>query len=270
MLASSIFDRHTAVVPTSPGEFDAEIDRSWWIDRGPNGGYIAAIICRAVLAYANDPDRHLRTLAVHYLAPPVEGPAQLTVRTIRQGRSVHFLQAEMRQGDRSIATANAVLISLGAAPDLFEDPSFPEYPHPDTIADPPPMATSVPMRDRYVYRHVMGAPGDGPLEQAETGGWIRLAEPRPYDAALVCAITDAWFPSIFLRTPTPMGVPTIDLTIHIRSVRALAAMQPDDWMGVRFRTTIATEGLLEEDGELWAPDGTLIAHSRQLGMILAP
>ena len=40
-------------------------------------------------------------------------------------------------------------------------------------------------------------------------------------------------------------------------------------MAVRFRTTVASEGFLEEDGELWAPDGTLVAHSRQLGLILS-
>ena len=34
-------------------------------------------------------------------------------------------------------------------------------------------------------------------------------------------------------------------------------MRPDDWMAVRFRTTVADEGFLEEDGQLWAPDGTL-------------
>ena len=54
----------------------------------------------------------------------------------------------------------------------------------------------------------------------------------------------------------------------IRDSHALERMQPDDWMAVRFRTTVAGEGFLEEDGELWAPDGTLVAHSRQLGLLL--
>jgi acyl-CoA thioesterase len=124
------------------------------------------------------------------------------------------------------------------------------------------------MRERYEYRHVVGAPWDGPSRQAETGGWIRLRELRPYDPALVVALTDAWYPAIFTRVREPMGVPTIDLTVHIRSVEALRAMQPEDWMAVRFRTTVASEGFLEEDGELWTPEGTLVAHSRQLGLIL--
>ena len=65
-----------------------------------------------------------------------------------------------------------------------------------------------------------------------------------------------------------MGVPTIDLTVHVRSVDALQRMRPEDSMAVRFRTTMLAEGYLEEDGELWAPDGTLVAHSRQLGLVL--
>ena len=69
---------------------------------------------------------------------------------------------------------------------------------------------------------------------------------------------------MFTRLTERFGVPTVDLTVHIRSIEALQRMSPDDWMAARFRTTVATEGFLEEDGQLWAPDGTLIAHSRQL------
>jgi acyl-CoA thioesterase len=83
-------------------------------------------------------------------------------------------------------------------------------------------------------------------------------------------MADSWHPAIFARLQERMGVPTVDLTVHIRSVRAMQNLRSDDWVAVRFRTTVATEGFLEEDGELWAPDGTLIAHSRQLALILAP
>jgi hypothetical protein len=35
-----------------------------------------------------------------------------------------------------------------------------------------------------------------------------------------------------------------------------------------FRSSLAGEGFFEEDGRLWAPDGTLLAHSRQLALTL--
>ena len=38
---------------------------------------------------------------------------------------------------------------------------------------------------------------------------------------------------------------------------------------VRFWTRVSTHGFIEEDGEIWAPDGTLIAQSRQLALLQA-
>jgi acyl-CoA thioesterase len=264
----SRFDTDTAVTSLGDGAYDARIDAGWWIERGPNGGYIAALLMQAFLAEVADPDRHARSLTVHYLAPAVEGPAQLVVRTERAGRLVTYMSARLSQGDRLIATSLAAFAVLNDVGPTFADPSFPDYPHPDAIdhtADPPGL---VPLRERYEHRHTTGAPWDGPATTAETGGWIRLAEPRPYDAALIAALSDAWYPAIFTRLTDRVGVPTVDLTVHLRSIHALQRLAPDDWVAARFRTTVATEGFLEEDGQLWAPDGTLLAHSRQLGLLL--
>jgi acyl-CoA thioesterase len=263
------FDIDTAVVPTGNGGYDARIDGGWWIERGPNGGYIAAVLMEAFLAEVADPQRHARSLTVHYLAPAIEGPAQIVVRPERTGRIVRYLTARLSQGERLLAVAQAAFATAISAGPAFADPSFPDYPGPDAIdraVDPPGL---VPMRERYEYRHITGAPWDGPARTAETGGWIRLSEPRPYDVAVVAALSDAWYPAIFTRLAERLGVPTIDLTVHVRSISALEQMRPDDWMAVRFRTTVANEGFLEEDGQLWAPDGTLVAHSRQLGLLLA-
>jgi acyl-CoA thioesterase len=269
-VADARFDVDTRVRPVAGGTYEARIDRGWWIERGPNGGYVAAILVQALTAEVSDPGRHLRSLTVHYLAPAREGAAEVVVRTERAGRTISFLDARLSQGDRLLAVARAAFATPSEGGPAFADPTFPGYPPPAEIARRPDPPGLVPMRDRYEYLHLTGVPWDGPQDQAETGGWIRLREPRPYDAAVVAALTDAWYPAIFTRLPSPMGVPTIDLTVHLRSLEALQRMQPDDWMAVRFRTTVAAEGYLEEDGELWAPDGTLVAHSRQLGLLLTP
>ena len=266
----SRFDTDTAVTRTDDGVYDARIDPGWWIERGPNGGYIAALVMQAFVAEVDDPQRHARSLTVHYLAPAVEGPAQVVVTRERTGRLVSYLTARLRQGERLIATAQAAFATFDDTGPTFADPSFPGFAHPDELdhaEDPPGL---VPMRQRYEFRHITGAPWDGPAHTAETTGWIRLAERRPYDTALVAALSDAWYPAVFTRLTERFGVPTVDLTIHLRSIRALQRMHPDDWMAARFRTTVAAEGFLEEDGQLWSPDGTLIAHSRQLGLLLTP
>ena len=36
----------------------------------------------------------------------------------------------------------------------------------------------------------------------------------------------------------------------------------------RFRNSLVRDGFFDEDGELWLPDGTLVAQSRQLGLLI--
>lgn len=266
---TSRFDRDTAAVPAGNGVYDSRIDEGWWIDRGPNGGYLAGCVTQALLAEVNSNEYLLRSITVHYLAPPVAGPAQVHVTTERAGRLARFLSARLVQGDKVIAMAQSVFARTNTQSPAFADPSFPGYPQPGEMAhvpDPPGMSE---MRNRYEYLHVMGAPWEEPGDAALSGGWIRLREPRPYDAAIITAMCDAWHPPVFSRLRDPMGVPTLDLTVHVRSVAAMQRLRPDDWVAVRFRTSISAEGFVEEDGHIWAPDGTLIAHSRQLAILLA-
>lgn len=82
----------------------------------------------------------------------------------------------------------------------------------------------------------------------------------------MAAFTDAWPPAVFSRLALPLGVPAVDLTIHFRH----AAPRVPGWSLVRFRTNLAAEGYLEEDGEVWSADGRLLAQSRQLAVLLAP
>ena len=55
-----------------------------------------------------------------------------------------------------------------------------------------------------------------------------------------------------------MVVPTVDLTIHFRAELPHPGLAADAFVLAVFRTTVAADGFLEEDGEIWAPDGTLL------------
>ena len=85
------------------------------------------------------------------------------------------------------------------------------------------------------------------------GGWIRLPELRPVDALLAAAITDGWLPPTFSRIQEPVVVPTVDLTIHFRAELPHPGLADDAFVLASFRTTVAADGFLEEDGEIWAP-----------------
>lgn len=271
-MTPSKFERDTAVTRVDAGVFTAVVDPGWHIVRGPNGGYLAAIMMRAFAATVDDPARAARSLSVHFTAPPAEGSVRVETTVERAGRSLTTVTGRLWQGERMCAAAIAAYSAPRTAPE-FQDAAMPIVPPPEQAAPlSSAMPISVPIRDRYDQRMVQELEGsaDG---QAVTGGWTRLSDPSVADAPLIAAFCDGWPPAIRHRLAADGGglrggVPTVDLTVHFRQALPLPAAQPDDFYLAVFRTRMAKEGFLEEDGEIWGRDGTLLAHSRQLGVLL--
>jgi acyl-CoA thioesterase len=257
-------ERDTTVTRLAPGRYSAAIDRGWWVERGPNGGYIAALLVRAMSTEVAEPARRLRSATVHYLRPPAEGPAEIEVVVERTGATLSTVTARLMQADRLIALAMAAFATDRVGPG-FHDAPPPEVPVPEALLAPPPSPFPMPIRDRFEQRHCIGTGYGVRGEEAVTGGWLRLAEGGSVDELTLVAMSDAWFPAVFARLELPVGVPTVDLTVHIRN----APPEDTEWVLVRFCTRVSAEGFIEEDGELWHPDGTLLAQSRQLAVLLS-
>ena len=261
----------TGVRRDDTDRFSLDVDPSSFIARGPNGGYIAAVLLRALLERVGDLDngnhpRAARSLTVHYPAPPVVGPAAITTEIIRAGRSLVTAAARLAQDGKPMATALAAF-SPAWPGESWSDVAPPQVPPADELSygglERPPL----PFLDYWDHRFTKGRVVDtsGP---AETQGWIRLAQPEPIDAPVVAAMTDAFPPAVFTRYQIPNPVPTVDLTVHFRVGLPAASLQPDGWVLGHFRTQTVAEGFLEEDGALWTVDGTLLAQSRQLAIVL--
>src|SRR5207248_4926267 len=212
LMAVHVFDRDTAVRRTGDGRFEAEIEgHRWWVVRGPNGGFVAAIILRAIAEELGDPERPPRSLTVHYPSAPQPGTLEIAVTRERIGRTAGFLSARATQEGRLIALALAAF--SGSFPgDDFQVAWMEEVPQPEDI-EPSALPGAPPFTENFEYRFV-GGPPFGRLPTAFTSGWLRLREPRPLDAPLAAAYTDAWPPAVFWRLSTFAVVPTIDLTIH--------------------------------------------------------
>jgi acyl-CoA thioesterase len=263
---STRFDDDTAVVATGEGRYRARIDPGWWIGAGPNGGYLAAILLRAAEQSAGDPERAPRSLTVHYTAPPREGPAQVEARVERAGGALTTVSARLLQEGQVVALALAAFSKPRRRGHQLQQARMPEAPPPERC---PRLERHIPIHERYEHRWALGALPFQGGEHALCGGWIRLEEPRVVDAALAAAYTDAFPPALFSvlsdREATA-GVPTVDLTIHFRAPLPRPGAAPDDYTLAVFRSRVALEGFIEEDGELWSPDGVLLAHSRQLAL----
>lgn len=265
--ARNRFDRDTAVHHVESGIYSARIDKGWWVLRGPNGGYIAAIVQRAISQAVGDASRSPRSLTVHYTSPPVEGEALIETRLERQGRSLSTVTARFTQGGRLRALAVAAL-STPRESHEFHHADMPRVPGPDGL----PLAENhIPIHERFEYRFIPEMSPSSGSDAAVTAAWIRAAEPRRLDHELIAAYTDALPPALFARarvTGEFGALPTVDLTIHYRMDPADAGVGENDHCLAIFRSRLAHRGYIEEDGEIWSPGGQLLAQSRQLAVIL--
>jgi acyl-CoA thioesterase len=270
----SEFESDTAVRSLADGVFAAEIEKRWWIVVGPNGGYVAAILLRAMNAAVPQADRRPRSLTVHYTAPPKQGPARIATTVEREGGRLSTVTARLEQDGRLCALALGAFSSPRDALS-FREIEMPDVPPPDRCARIKRRSeVPIPIHGRYEMRPCLGATLFTESHRAETGGWIRLTDPHPTDSAIVTAVTDAWPPAIFARMSAeadPISVPTIDLSVHFRTSlppceSARAGENP--YYLVRFRSTTSCDGFIEEDGEVWSEDGTLLAQSRQLAIVV--
>jgi hypothetical protein len=266
---SPSFRQLTAIRRDDVDRFSLDIDPSSFIVRGPNGGYVAAVLLRSLATRIDDlegPSRPPRSLTVHYPAAPSAGPATITTTIVRAGRSLVTAAATLTQDEQPMATCLAAFSPAWPGTEWTDDPGRPIEP-PDEMTsgrgDRPPL----PFMQYWDHRLARGLAVD-PDGPAEVDGWIRLAEPEPVDGPVVAAIMDAFPPATFSRSDAPNPVPTVDLTVHFRVALPHENITDDAFLHATFRTRSVIDGFLEEDGELRTTDGLLVAQSRQLAIML--
>ncbi len=268
----SELDRDTHLTLLEPGRFAVQITDRWSIGTAPNGGYLAVITTKSILATLRHP--HPFSVTTHYLSTAQPGPAEVLVEVVREGRGHSTGQARLIQGGKERLRTIAVLgdlSTLGGGPThLTLAP--PDLPAPDGCERGragPTAALAIADRVDVAMRpgDVSWMPGPDGLprrhsERAVLEGWLGLADGAPPDPLSLVFFADALPPPVLnvssVRTP---WVPTLELTVHVRAVPAPGMLR------VRFTTRALIDGYLEEDGELWDASGRLVALSRQLARV---
>ena len=265
------FDNDTAVQPAGldgdRSTWSAELTDRWSIGANPNGGYILAVVGRALSA-AIGRHHHPFTVTSHYLRPAQPGPATVGVEIVRSGRkhttATGTLVQDGKERIRVLATygdlnaQNGPTKISGAPPELPPAelclPRGTGGPNGSTIGD-----------RLSMFLH----PDTGWLKGTQSGtattsGWVSFSDGRPVDPLSLLFFADAFPPALFDSLPEQVWLPTIELTVHVRGIPA-----PGPLRGF-MRTRFLSNGYLEEDGELWDADDRLVAQSRQLGMLFQP
>jgi acyl-CoA thioesterase len=260
------FDDDIALRPAGDGVYEGDLWTHWWTPRGPLGGYVMALVIHGLELAVDDPARMPRSCTMHFLRPPKAGPVTVRTAIERAGRTLTSVSGRLEQDGKLMGLALGAFSTPWESP-LLDDAAMPAVAPPRGRASERrgiPSATPPPFIDRMVFQHRFGPELFSGADHAEVGGWLGLREQRPLDAAAVSLLSDAWFPAPWPRLRALAPAPTIDLTVHFR-----APLPIDDTLLLgRFRTRLVRDGFFDEDGELWAPDGTLVAQSRQLGLLI--
>ncbi|UQX03111.1 thioesterase family protein [Streptomyces sp. RerS4] len=269
-IGDSEFDRDTTLTPRAgePGVYDAELSAGWTIIAAVNGGYLLALVGRALSAALPHPDPF--SVSAHYLTSSVPGPAVVRTQVVRVGRTLSTGQASLFQFDENGDEVERIRVlasygDLSALPDAVHTvavpPAMPAYE--DCLgaeAGAAPIPGSSAIVDRLRLRLDPATAGwavGAPSGKGEMRAWFELADGRDADPLSLLLAVDALPPTAF-----DLGLlgwtPTVELTTHIRCRPAPGPLR------VSIVTRNLAGGFLEEDAEVWDSADRLVAQSRQL------
>ncbi|BCL27543.1 thioesterase family protein [Streptomyces aurantiacus] len=279
-IGDSEFDRDTAVTrrepdapgdPSVPGVYDIDLSAGWTIGNALNGGYLLAVLGRALADALPHPDPF--TISAHYLTASRPGPAVVRTDVVRAGRTLSTGQASLFQYDDEGRETERirVLASYGDLDGLPDDvrtsakpPAIPPVDQcfgPEDSPEPVPGVSAI--ADRLMLKLDPGTLGwalGSPSGKGEMRAWFGLADGRDADPLSLLLAVDALPPTAF-ELGLSGWVPTVELTVHVRSRPAPGPLR------VAVTTRNLAGGFLEEDAEVWDSADRLVAQSRQLARV---
>ncbi|MFJ1736429.1 thioesterase family protein [Streptomyces sp. NPDC088254] len=272
-VGDSEFDRDTAVTLREPGVYDTDLSAGWTIFGAVNGGYLLAVLGRALADALPHSDPF--TVSAHYLSASRPGPAVVRTETVRAGRTLSTGQASLFQydGEGREVERIRVLASYGDLDALPDDvrtsakpPAFPPIGQcfgPEDGPAPAPDADQQPIAQRLMLKldpSTVGWALGQPSGKGEMRAWFGLADGRDADPLSLLLAVDALPPTAF-DLGIAGWVPTVELTVHVRCRPAPGPVR------VSITTRNLAGGFLEEDAEVWDSEDRLVAQSRQLARV---
>ncbi|WP_030346651.1 thioesterase family protein [Streptomyces sp. NRRL S-1022] len=280
LIGDSEFDRDTAVTRREPGVYDIDLSAGWTIISAVNGGYLLAVLGRALADSLPHPDPF--TISAHYLTASQPGPAVVRTETVRTGRTLSTGQASLFQYDDEGNEVERIRVlasygDLGALPDDVRTTATPPPIPPleqcfgpeDAAADVrlpsggAPVDGSSAITERLMLKldpATLGWALGAPSGKGEMRAWFGLADGRDADPLSLLLAVDALPPTAF-ELGLKGWVPTVELTVHVRHRPAPGPLR------VAVTTRNLAGGFLEEDAEVWDSADRLVAQSRQLARV---
>ena len=264
-------DRAVALVATDvPGQYQGQASQDYWNMVGPYGGVTAAALVQAMQQHPQclgDPV----SLTVNYAAAVGAGAFVIDANPVRTNRSTQHWMLTVKQADEQgqlqvVTTATAVT-ALRRQTWSTSDAPMPRVPPSAEAMRVPPLVDAVEWLNRYEMRFV-----DGILPMTEDGAehdsrsllWVRDNPPRPLDFVALAAVSDVFFPRIWLRRAKHVPAGTVSITVYFHAGREELAAAGDGLLLAQARGQEFRNGFLDQSAQLWSESGVMLATSHQI------
>lgn len=259
------FDEAIELEPTGEaGTLRGRTRPEWANMVGPFGGMTAAVMLRAVEV---QPERigEPVALTVNFAAPVADGPFDIAVKAVRTNRTNQHWLVELRQD--GVLTTNATAV-FGLRRDTWSDTEriMPAVPEPGGV-DVGGLPDMIAWARNYEMRYVEGAvPGAGaePEPASVTTLWARDRGGRALDFPSLTAMSDIFYPRVFLRKGAMGPAGTISLTTYFHADGAELADVGGDYVLASAKANRFSGGYFDQSAELWSRTGELIATTHQM------
>lgn len=251
------------------GSQQALAPAAYWNMVGPYGGITAAQMLQAVLQHPQLLGEPL-SMTLNFAGPVEAGALHIVAQPVRTNRSTQHWTVQMAQTDvagvSQVCTTATVITAVRRDTFSADELEIPAMPAPQTCER---FNTEGGMEwlQRYDMRVVQGAV---PKEWDDSGHdslsqlWVRDEPPRPLDYPALAALSDVFFPRVWLRRARRVPAGTVGMTVYFHADSAQLASQGTQHLLAQASAQVFRNGYFDQTSQLWDAEGKLLVTSHQI------
>jgi len=248
------------------GLFTGRTSPAYWNMVGPFGGATAAIVLQSVLQHPDLLGEPV-ALTVNFAAAIEEGAFEVLATPVRTNRSTQHWTVSISQNG-AINTTGTVFTALRRETWGAGDTPMPEgVPRPADVERLSIGPQGVAWLSQYEMRPISGKPPtvwDGGGTHSESRVWLRESPERPLDFASLAAMSDMFFPRVWLRRATRVPAGTVSITTYFHADAKSLEQVGTGYLLGRAHAQQFFNGYFDQSAHLWSEAGQLLATSNQI------
>ena len=269
-MSSHPFDAALRLQALAPGRYAGQTSEAYWNMVGPFGGCTAATVLAAILRHPDLLGAPL-SITVNFAAALAQGPYEVQLNAARTNRSTQHWTAAIVQNDAQgqpvvVTTATAVTAARRETWSLSDQP-MPRVP-PPAEARAMRYEKAMAWLDHYELRPVSGMipqTWDGrQRDDSVTRLWMRDVPPRPLDFCSLLALSDIFYPRVWLKRATRVPAGTVSITTYFHAGEQELRATGSGYLLGQARGQEFRNGFFDQSAQLWNEAGTLLCTSHQI------